>query len=60
VHGSRLCTSTYRDVFCSYRAEGPGAGRMVGVIRMTRPPGLRPLRDSPADLPRRSPRAARG
>lgn len=34
VHVSRLCTSCGRDVFHSYRVDGPAAGRMVGVIRV--------------------------
>lgn len=33
IHVAGLCTSTHRDTFYSYRAEGPGTGRMVGVIR---------------------------
>jgi polyphenol oxidase len=33
VHVSRLCTSCHRDVFHSYRVDGPKAGRMAGVIR---------------------------
>jgi hypothetical protein len=33
VHVARLCTSCARDVFHSYRVDGPAAGRMVGVIR---------------------------
>ncbi len=28
-----LCTATHVDVFCSYRREGKGTGRMAGVIR---------------------------
>jgi polyphenol oxidase len=36
VHVSRLCTSCHRDVFHSYRVDGVGAGRMVGVVRMRR------------------------
>jgi YfiH family protein len=35
VHTSRLCTSCGRDRFHSYRVDGPGAGRMAGVIRMS-------------------------
>jgi len=34
VHVARLCTSCGRDVFHSYRVDGPAAGRMVGVIRV--------------------------
>jgi YfiH family protein len=38
IHVSGLCTRTYPEVFHSYRAQGPGAGRMVGVIRSSRLP----------------------
>jgi len=34
VHVARLCTSCARDVFHSYRVDGPAGGRMVGVIRV--------------------------
>jgi YfiH family protein len=34
IHIARLCTSCGRDLFHSYRVDGPLAGRMVGVIRM--------------------------
>jgi purine-nucleoside/S-methyl-5'-thioadenosine phosphorylase / adenosine deaminase len=33
IHACGLCTATHRDVFYSYRGDGPGTGRMVGVIR---------------------------
>jgi YfiH family protein len=33
VHVSRVCTSCHRDVFHSYRVDGPAAGRMAGLIR---------------------------
>jgi YfiH family protein len=33
IHVSGLCTRSHPDVFHSYRDQGPGAGRMVGVIR---------------------------
>jgi polyphenol oxidase len=33
IHVAGLCTRTHSDVFHSYRAAGPGAGRMAGVIR---------------------------
>jgi YfiH family protein len=33
VHIAGLCTRTHHDVFHSYRAAGPAAGRMAGVIR---------------------------
>jgi YfiH family protein len=29
-----LCTQTHREVFHSYRADGDGAGRMAGIIRV--------------------------
>ena len=35
IHVSGLCTSCYREVFHSYRVDGPEAGRMVGAIRST-------------------------
>jgi hypothetical protein len=34
VHASRLCTSDHRRFFYSYRADGPGTGRMAAAIRM--------------------------
>ena len=30
---AELCTASHAGVFCSYRRDGAGAGRMVGVIR---------------------------
>ena len=33
IHVSRLCTACYPDWFPSYRRDGPGAGRIAGVIR---------------------------
>jgi YfiH family protein len=33
IHVCGLCTAAHRDVFYSYRGEGPTTGRMVGVIR---------------------------
>jgi YfiH family protein len=47
VYVSGLCTSCHRDAFYSYRADGPGTGRMLGVIR---PPHQRrrPSPDWPA------------
>ena len=33
VHVAALCTRTHADVFHSYRARGPMAGRMAAVIR---------------------------
>jgi hypothetical protein len=34
VYQSRLCTQTHADVFESYRAAGPRAGRMAAAIRV--------------------------
>src|SRR5688572_15254269 len=34
IHVSGLCTRTHPTMFHSYRAAGPGAGRMAGVIRV--------------------------
>jgi polyphenol oxidase len=36
VHGSALCTSSYPDLFCSYRRDGKGAGRLAAAIRALR------------------------
>jgi hypothetical protein len=33
IHSSRLCTATYPDLFCSYRRDGKGAGRIAAAIR---------------------------
>jgi YfiH family protein len=33
IHASRLCTATHADLFCSYRRDGKGSGRIAGVIR---------------------------
>lgn len=33
IHVAALCTRTHPDLFHSYRAAGPGAGRMAAVIR---------------------------
>jgi len=32
IHIAGVCTICHRDVFCSYRAEGPAAGRFLAVI----------------------------
>lgn len=34
IHSAALCTKSYPRLFHSYRADGPAAGRMVGVIRV--------------------------
>jgi polyphenol oxidase len=33
VHGAGLCTAEHDDLFCSYRRDGRGAGRMAAAIR---------------------------
>jgi YfiH family protein len=33
IHSSGLCTATYPDLFCSYRRDGVGAGRIAAAIR---------------------------
>jgi YfiH family protein len=33
VHQSRLCTASHPALFASYRRDGPGTGRLAGVIR---------------------------
>ena len=33
VHVAALCTATHHRVFFSYRAEGPGTGRLAAIIR---------------------------
>jgi YfiH family protein len=33
IHRCGLCTASHREVFFSYRADGPGTGRLLGVIR---------------------------
>jgi YfiH family protein len=38
---AELCTASHPDTMCSYRREGPAAGRMAGAIRSRR--GLRLL-----------------
>jgi YfiH family protein len=37
IHLSSLCTATYPDLFCSYRRDGAGAGRMAAAIRKLKP-----------------------
>lgn len=38
IHLARLCTRTHSDLFDSYRAQGPDAGRMAALIRVPTPP----------------------
>jgi YfiH family protein len=33
IHSAALCTANYPEVFCSYRRDGTGAGRIAGAIR---------------------------
>jgi len=33
IHAAELCTATYSDLFCSYRRDGKGAGRIAAAIR---------------------------
>ncbi len=33
IYVAALCTASHADLFCSYRRDGPGAGRIAGVIR---------------------------
>jgi YfiH family protein len=33
IHSAALCTAAYPDLFCSYRRDGTGAGRIAGAIR---------------------------
>lgn len=33
IHSAEICTKTHAAVLHSYRVQGPGVGRMVGVIR---------------------------
>ncbi|MCU1382916.1 MAG: yfiH [Acidobacteria bacterium] len=36
IHVAGLCTATHADLFCSYRRDGKGAGRIAAAIRRTR------------------------
>jgi purine-nucleoside/S-methyl-5'-thioadenosine phosphorylase / adenosine deaminase len=38
VHVAAMCTASYPDVFCSYRRDGKGAGRIAGAIRRSGTP----------------------
>src|SRR3954469_2426419 len=40
IHSSALCTSRYPDLFCSYRRDGKGAGRIAAAIRSAGPIGF--------------------
>jgi hypothetical protein len=33
IHAAALCTAAHPDVFCSYRRDGKGAGRIAAAIR---------------------------
>jgi copper oxidase (laccase) domain-containing protein len=35
IHTARLCTASHPDLFCSYRRDGKGAGRMAAAIVLT-------------------------
>jgi polyphenol oxidase len=37
IHLAALCTASYPDIFCSYRRDGKGAGRIAGAIRARQP-----------------------
>jgi YfiH family protein len=37
IFAAELCTASHPDVFCSYRRDGQGAGRLAGVIRPSMP-----------------------
>jgi YfiH family protein len=37
IFAAGLCTASHRETFCSFRRDGPGAGRLVGAIRPLRP-----------------------
>jgi YfiH family protein len=36
IHVAAMCTATSPDLFCSYRRDGTGAGRIAGAIRRSR------------------------
>jgi YfiH family protein len=33
IHTAQLCTASHRELFCSYRRDGTGAGRLAAAIR---------------------------
>ena len=33
IHAAGFCTATYPDLFCSYRRDGKGAGRIAAALR---------------------------
>ena len=35
IHVAGFCTAAYPDLFCSYRRDGKGAGRIAAAIRST-------------------------
>jgi copper oxidase (laccase) domain-containing protein len=35
IHAAAMCTATAADLFCSYRRDGQGAGRIAAAIRKT-------------------------
>jgi polyphenol oxidase len=37
IHVAALCTAEWPDLFCSYRRDGTGAGRIAGAIRKLKP-----------------------
>jgi YfiH family protein len=37
IFAAALCTASHPGIFCSYRRDGSGAGRMAGAIRSRRP-----------------------
>ncbi len=46
IHVAELCTATDANLFCSYRRDGKGAGRMAAAIRPGRPLANRKLEDA--------------
>ena len=56
IYAARLCTASHPEVFCSYRRDGIGAGRLAAAIRRG---SRRPLPRLPADPHARSTRGER-